>query len=185
MGMSTAFSWTLPPLQFMETFRLGAPASPPDSLHAPSYPTPISTFSWDSSYQPLPSPATHRMWLPMDLPLLCNVYSVLFAKYERLRGGGCWGGSCSWPRPGPPAWAWRHSTTATGSPGAPTPQPSQEASWNLPLLDCLWPQADMKVMPLTWALQTARPISQLGKLSQSKPAADPGLLLDPAHLWRG
>lgn len=40
VGVSTAFSWTLPPLQFMETFRLGAPASPPDSLRAPQLPHP-------------------------------------------------------------------------------------------------------------------------------------------------
>lgn len=43
----------------------------------------------------------------------------------------------------------------------------------------------MKVKPLTRALQTARPIFQLGKLSQSKPAADPGLLLDPATFGGG
>lgn len=88
MGMSTAFSWTLPPLQFMETFRLGAPEPHPQTASVPpSCPTPISTFSWDSSYHPH-SKATHRMWLPMDLPLLCNVYFVLFAKCKRL--------SCSW-----------------------------------------------------------------------------------------
>lgn len=73
-------------------------ALPQDSLHASSSPTSHSMFSWGSSYH---SPkATHRMWSAMDLPLLRNMYSVLFAKYESefltpglTRGRACWGGS--------------------------------------------------------------------------------------------
>lgn len=73
-------------------------ASPQDSLHTSSCPSSHSMFSWGSSYH---SPkATHRMWSAMDLPLLRNIYSVLFAKYETelltlglTRGRACWGGS--------------------------------------------------------------------------------------------
>lgn len=79
----------------------------PDSLHASSYPTSHSTFSWGSSYH---SPkATHRMWSAMDLPLLRNIYSVLFAKYESelltmvlTRGWDCGGGSPPSVLPGTP-----------------------------------------------------------------------------------
>lgn len=144
MGMSTAFSWTLPPLQFMETFRLGAP----DSLHAPSYPAPISPFSWDSSCQPPPTPATHRMWLPMDLPLLCNVYSVLFAKYEYLRGGGCWGGAVAGliqgPQPGHGGILQQSLVPRELPPLNPPRKPAGTS-----LCWTLWPQANMKVKPLT------------------------------------
>lgn len=54
-------------------------ASPQDSLHASSRPTSHSVLV--GLQLSLPQ-STHRMWSALDLPLLRNTYSVLFAKYE-------------------------------------------------------------------------------------------------------
>lgn len=109
---SAALEMTLFPLQFRDLEALEphphSTPPPPHSLHASSCPTPHSV-SWDSSYhRPLPK-ATHRMWSAMDLPLLRNIYSVLFAKYESesltmglTRGWDCWGGSPPSALPGTP-----------------------------------------------------------------------------------
>lgn len=66
------------------------------------------------------------MWSAMDLPLLRNIYSVLFAKYDSelltvglTRGRACWGGS-------------------------PKPQHSQE----IHLASCIWPRALGKFVAL-------------------------------------
>lgn len=90
------------------------PAAPPPSL--PSLGTPTTT--------------THRMWSPVDLPLLCNVHSVLFANRER-QGRGCWGGSRSWGLEPPPPPAPQHPVF----PGNPQPPLTLPGSpWELPLL---------------------------------------------------
>lgn len=82
-GMSTAFRLDFAsPTIYRDLQTLESWPHPQTASVLPNYPISLSTFSWVSSSQP--PKATHRMWLTMDLPLLCNVYSVLFAKYESL-----------------------------------------------------------------------------------------------------
>lgn len=91
---------TLFPLQFRDSETLEPHPTPPQITSMPPAAPLPTLFSWDSSYHPPLPKATHRMWSAMDLPLLRNIYSVLFAKYESellamgLTGGwDCWGGS--------------------------------------------------------------------------------------------
>lgn len=77
MGMSTAFSWTLPPLQFMETFSLRAPASPPNSLCDPQLPQPPSLPSLGTpATTPPPKPPTGcgRPWTCLFCVILILFY---------------------------------------------------------------------------------------------------------------
>lgn len=84
-GMSTTFKLDFASPTIYRDLQTQESWPHPQTASVPlNCPTSLSTFSWVSSYRPPPK-ATHRMWLTMDLPLLCNVYSVLFAKYE-MRG---------------------------------------------------------------------------------------------------
>lgn len=78
---------------------LGLPASPPDSLCAPGLPhLPLCLLPSLGAPAINPLKATHRMWSTMDLPLLRNIYSVLFANCNSelfteglVRDRGYWG----------------------------------------------------------------------------------------------
>lgn len=78
-----------------------------------------------------PSKAAYRMWLALDLPLLRNIYSVMFANCERLEvltpGGS------------------ERQGLAGRKPRAQTHRPPRKPSWNLGTwVDRLWPQASRR-----------------------------------------
>lgn len=73
-----SWRWTFSPLQFARPSAPGTPALPQDSLHA------LPPVCLLLGLQLSPHQATHRMWSTLDLPLLRNIYSVLFTKYESL-----------------------------------------------------------------------------------------------------
>ena len=129
---------------------LGAPASLLDSLHARPTSLSISLGALAVARRHPPPKPTHRMWSAMELPLLRNAYSVLFAKYESelfTEGQGLLGREAHLAPSHPLAWSWSPAMT----PGITWEAPSLpvKPDGTSTLLDCLWPQADRTIVPLT------------------------------------
>lgn len=99
-----------------------------------------------------------------------------------MRGRGYWGGIPQLASSPPPSLVLEPFHHTQCYLGAPPSHPPRKPVGPSTLLDYLWSQANRKVVPLRWAflrrLQTARPIFQVEKLSQSNPAAPQGFLLD-------
>lgn len=86
----------------------------------------------------------------MELPLLRNAYSVLFAKYESelfTEGQGLLGREAHLAPSHPLAWSWSPVMTPGITWEAPSPPVKPDGTSTL--LDCLWPPADRTIVPLT------------------------------------